>query len=73
MCNYCNETNIDKLSIDHINGGGRQHLKQIGINKCGHTLYNWLIQNNYPNDPPLQVLCHNCQTIKRSNNNEHKT
>ena len=52
-CNCCGEKEIQFLSIDHINGGGFKHKKEIGGN-----LYNWLIQNNYPGG--FQVLCMNC-------------
>lgn len=52
------------LSIDHINGDGRYHVKTFGR---GH-LYRWLKKNNYPKG--FQVLCMNCQWIKRHENNE---
>ena len=63
-CQKCGETNIKCLSIDHINGGGRKHRKEI----CG-ALTNWLIKNNYPEG--FQILCINCQFIKRIENKEY--
>jgi hypothetical protein len=57
-------TTIETLSIDHVNGGGRKHLRAIG------DLCNWLITNNYPDG--FQVLCMNCQWIKRIKNKEIK-
>ena len=56
-------TDIRALSIDHINGGGTKHREVIGSG-----FYHWLIKNNYPSD--YQVLCMNCQFIKRKENNE---
>lgn len=62
-CAKCGFKDMRALSIDHINGGGRQHTKLINGN-----LYLWLINNNHPNG--FQVLCMNCQYIKRTENNE---
>jgi hypothetical protein len=59
---------MDALSIDHINGGGTKHR----LNRMyGHSgSYYWYIKNNYPEG--FQVLCMNCQFIKRIKNNELK-
>ena len=62
-CAHCGIADFDCLSIDHINGGGSQHVKQIN-----HHLYSWLIQNNYPDG--FQTLCMNCQRIKVIENQE---
>jgi hypothetical protein len=48
------------LNIDHINGGGTQERQKIG---WGVYFYKWLKQNNFP--PGYQVLCSNCNAIKR--------
>jgi hypothetical protein len=56
-CNCCSEKEIKFLSIDHINGGGTQHLKKIKM-----SLVDWLIKNNYPKG--FQVLCYNCNMAK---------
>lgn len=53
MCDGCNESNIRHLCIDHINGNGVQHRKEVGSH-----LYDWLIKNNFPEG--FRVLCHNC-------------
>jgi len=60
-CVRCGFTDIRALCIDHIYGGGRQHI--ASIQKMGSTFYHWLIQNNYPNG--FQTLCVNCNMIKR--------
>jgi len=52
-CNCCGEINIEFLTLDHINGKGNQHRKEIG-----NSVYRWIEQNNYP--PGFQVLCMNC-------------
>ena len=57
ICKCCGETEIDFLQIDHIDGGGKKHSKQIN-----HDLYRWLKKNNFP--PGFQVLCCNCNFAK---------
>jgi len=52
-CDCCNEGDIDVLTIDHINGGGRKHRKEVN-----GSIYKWLIDNNFPEE--YRVLCHNC-------------
>lgn len=56
-------TTTDALQIDHINGGGSKHLKSLH-----GSIYQWLKNNNYPKG--YQVLCANCNWIKRRINNE---
>lgn len=62
-CAKCGEKDLRCLSIDHINGGGNKHLKEIGV-----PIAQWLRKNNYPNG--FQVLCMNCQWRKRHENHE---
>lgn len=65
-CACCGEDNIDFLSIDHIDGGGRKHLASIGGGKAGASeLHRWLIKNDYP--PGYQVLCLNCNVARTRN------
>jgi hypothetical protein len=47
------------LTIDHINGGGRQHRLQAGVKG---DFYTWLKRNGFP--PGFQVLCWNCNHAK---------
>jgi hypothetical protein len=65
-CKVCGIKDIRVLSIDHINGNGKAHFRQIGHNR----IYDWLIKNNFPEG--YQVLCMNHQFIKRHVNNECK-
>src|SRR5579863_513503 len=53
-CSCCGEPYFEFLTIDHINGGGRQHRMLLGYVK----LDVWLRANNYP--PGYRVLCMNC-------------
>ena len=56
-CACCGETRLEFLGIDHLNGNGSAHRKQIH----GH-IYRWLKQNNYPKE--FRVLCHNCNMAR---------
>ncbi len=63
-CHCCSETIFEFLAIDHINGGGTQHIKSLGNN--GTALYSWLIKNNFPLG--FRVLCYNCNASFGINN-----
>lgn len=55
ICACCGETRYEFLALDHINGGGNKHRKEIGC-----TLSRWLIRNDLPEG--FRVLCHNCNS-----------
>lgn len=57
-CNCCNEKEYKFLCIDHINGGGNEHRRQLKAS----NIYTWLVKNNFPEG--YQVLCHNCNMAK---------
>lgn len=61
-CACCEEKTYEFLGIDHINGKGNKHRKEVGTKKDGGTIYQWIIRNNFP--PMFQVLCHNCNLAK---------
>lgn len=63
MCSdpTCNVMDIDMLTIDHINGNGGKHRREIKV-KTGMYFYRWLKENDYP--VGYQVLCWN-HNIKR--------
>lgn len=63
ICNCCGETEYDFLTLDHINGGGTQHRKEVGV---GISYWLWLIRNNYPDG--YQVLCMNCNLGRHKHN-----
>jgi hypothetical protein len=52
FCACCNESHEEFLSIDHINGGGGKHKREV------RHVYAWLKRNNFPQG--FRVLCHNC-------------
>lgn len=58
-CVCCQETIIQFLGIDHINGGGREHRKEVG---SGFSFYRWLKRQDYPEG--FQTMCHNCNQAK---------
>lgn len=59
-CECCGENNFEFLALDHIKGGGRNHIKELL--KKGFTLTKWAKNNNCPN--LLRLLCHNCNMAK---------
>jgi hypothetical protein len=62
-CICCGENDLFALTIDHINNDGNKHRKTM---PAGYNFYRWLINHNFPKG--LQVLCWNCNEIKRLNN-----
>ena len=60
-CAYCGETDVRVLQIDHIDGGGRQHRKEIK-KSAGKEFYAWLKKQDFPKG--FQVLCANCNIKK---------
>lgn len=62
QCHKCDVTNPHFLTIDHVNGDGAAHKKQIK----NRRLYQWLIANNFPDG--FTVLCYNCNCSKGANN-----
>lgn len=63
-CNCCGEKERKFLTIDHINGGGRKHRKELKNTLGG--VHGWLVRNNFPEG--FQVLCMNCNWGKYINN-----
>lgn len=57
-CVCCGEKQLEFLCIDHINGGGNKHRKQMTTKSIGE----WLYTNKYPKG--FQVLCFNCNSAK---------
>lgn len=70
-CACCGETEPIFLALNHINGGGNEHRRQIGNNpgnRCGSSstqFYRWIEKNDCPDI--LQILCHNCNMGKHLN------
>jgi hypothetical protein len=60
----CGEKDLEVLTLDHVNNDGAEHRRET--NKRGHNFYHMLRKNGFPQDPPLQVKCMNCQFKKRN-------
>ena len=60
VCVCCGETEAKFLELDHIEGNGGKHRREIGF--TSEALYRWAEKNNFP--ATLQVLCANCHTAK---------
>jgi hypothetical protein len=58
-CLWCGCTDISQLELDHTFGGGNQHRLAIGT-----KLETWLRRHGYPDDIPMEVLCHECHLLK---------
>jgi hypothetical protein len=62
-CACCGEIEMLFLSIDHINGDGAIHRKEIG--KSPDALYRWIVKNNFPDT--FEILCRNCNWGRHAN------
>ena len=60
-CACCGVTDLEFLTIDHLNGDGAEHRKKWG-GRGGDKLYDELIREGYPYG--YQVLCMNCNWSK---------
>lgn len=57
-CRCCGETEWKFLTLDHVNGGGKQHRKRVSATQ----IYRNIIKAGFP--PEFQVLCWNCHMAK---------
>ena len=60
ICNNCGEQDFDALCLDHINGGGGKHRKELNSGSIHY--WTWLEKNDFPEG--YQVLCANCNQRK---------
>jgi hypothetical protein len=58
-CACCRTAYPEFLALDHIDGGGSAHRREVGANR----IYSWLAKHGYPEG--FRVLCHNCNTGPR--------
>lgn len=70
ICACCKESDVRFLTLDHVNNDGAAHRRALGdgTNKrAGWSFYGKLRALGWPMNPPIQVLCYNCNNGKRSN------
>lgn len=63
-CQLCGFSNMDALTIDHVNNDGAQHRRQLTGSRHGGGMmtYRWLVKNDFPEG--FRTLCQNCNTIE---------
>lgn len=64
-CAKCGFDDIRALQIDHINGGGKREI--LSFNGNTRNYYKSLVKKDLSD---YQILCANCNWIKRYENNE---
>jgi hypothetical protein len=57
-CACCGESEVEFLGIDHIDGDGAQHRREVRPS----GIYRWLIKNKFPSG--IQILCTNCNLAR---------
>ena len=68
VCIRCGFSDKRALQFDHINGGGK---REILLFKGNENMYRFYSKNPKDTKERLQVLCANCNWIKRDENGEH--
>lgn len=58
-CACCGESHIEFLELDHVNGDGATHRREVGSTI---QVLRWLRKHDYPTG--FQVLCRNCNLAK---------
>ena len=68
VCVRCGVEDVRVLEVDHVDNDGAEDLKRYGINRNMYLHY-----NRHPElaREKLQVLCSNCNSIKRYENRRH--
>jgi hypothetical protein len=59
-CLCCGETQWQFLAIDHKDGGGNIHRKEVA--QRGNSMVGWIIANEYPD--LFEIRCHNCNQAR---------
>jgi hypothetical protein len=62
-CGRCGFDDERALQLDHINGGGASESKRLGV----AAFYRQILDGRRPD---IQLLCANCNWIKRAENHE---
>jgi hypothetical protein len=67
-CNKCGFNDWRALQIDHVNGLGRREYRK---GRNGIIYYRTILKEIKNGSKKYQLLCANCNFIKRYTNNEH--
>jgi len=68
ICVKCDFNNVLALQIDHKQGNGKHDLKRF---KSAYAIYRYYLDHPKLAKQNLQVLCANCNIIKKIENKEH--
>ena len=60
QCACCGTTR--NLSIDHVDGLGKEHREELGFHWGSERTYIWLVQQGFPDG--FQAMCRPCNTSK---------
>ena len=66
-CIKCGYSDIRAIAIDHINGGGSKER-----NLAGGSYYSFVLKKLKKDAKDYQLLCYNCNQIKKIENNEER-
>lgn len=69
-CVRCGFSDMRALQIDHVNGGGSRAQAEKG---AGRSYYKTILDGVLIGSDDYQILCANCNWIKRSENDENRT
>lgn len=67
QCIRCGFADIRALQVDHVEGGGNAEHRHL---KSARTMYQFCIDNPDLARKRLQILCANCNWIKKAERNE---
>ena len=70
VCAKCGFGDWRALQIDHIHGGGYSDTR---LKRNIHWIKNWIVQNLEQAKSEYQILCANCNWIKKHENEEFGT
>jgi hypothetical protein len=64
-CYCCGESDDRFLTLDHIDGNGKEHRTQVKRQSSGSYFYRWVRDQGFP--PLFQVACFNCNVGRHWN------
>ena len=71
-CVKCGFSDKRALQIDHIKGGGNKERKEKRFLGHGKNYFRYVLESFLKGENKYQLLCANCNWIKRFENNEIK-